>query len=76
MITSRLVYKTRRRGEHFFHRNEPAGRMFFIEHGTVSLIDPQAGHRAPETIHETASETSIRIEAIPQVKTTPPDQPE
>jgi zinc transporter ZupT len=26
--------------------------MFFIEHGTVSLIDPHAGHRAPETIHE------------------------
>jgi CRP-like cAMP-binding protein len=52
LIASRLIFKTRRRGEHFFHRSDPAGRMFFIEHGTVSLIDPQAGHRAPETIHE------------------------
>ena len=39
-IASRLVYKTYRRGESFYHKDEPADRMFVIERGEVSLLDP------------------------------------
>ncbi|MCG6985153.1 MAG: cyclic nucleotide-binding domain-containing protein [Thiocapsa sp.] len=50
LILSRLLYKAHRRGEHFFHQNEPASRMFIIERGRVSLIDPHAGRRTHESI--------------------------
>jgi CRP-like cAMP-binding protein len=43
----RLIHKVHRRGEHFFHQGEPASRMFFIEQGRVTLIDPGARHREP-----------------------------
>lgn len=42
-----LIHKVHRRGEHFFHLGEPASRMFFIERGRVTLIDPGARHREP-----------------------------
>jgi CRP-like cAMP-binding protein len=42
-----LIHKVYRRGEHFFHQGEPASRMFFIEEGRVTLIDPGARHREP-----------------------------
>ncbi|MEA3275223.1 MAG: cyclic nucleotide-binding domain-containing protein [Pseudomonadota bacterium] len=50
-ILDRLIYKVHRRGENFFHRHEPASRMFFVERGRVSLIDPHARHREPEFLH-------------------------
>jgi CRP-like cAMP-binding protein len=39
-IASRLVYKTYRRGESFYQKDEPADRMFIIDDGEVSLLDP------------------------------------
>jgi CRP-like cAMP-binding protein len=47
ILSDRLVYKTHGRGETFFHANVPSSRMFFIEHGGVSLIDPLTRHRDP-----------------------------
>ena len=39
-IASRLVYKTYRRGESVYQKDEPADRMFIIDQGEVSLLDP------------------------------------
>jgi zinc transporter ZupT len=39
-IASRLIYKTYRRGESFYQKDEPADRMFIIDQGEVSLLDP------------------------------------
>lgn len=50
LILSRLLYKAHRRGEHFFHQDEPASRMFIIDSGRVSLIDPRASRRTHESI--------------------------
>jgi CRP-like cAMP-binding protein len=47
LIAEQLIYKVHRRGERFFHEGELAHRVFFIEHGRVSLIDPRARHREP-----------------------------
>jgi CRP-like cAMP-binding protein len=46
-IADRLLYKVRRRGETIYHAGTPASRMFFIESGQVSLIDPLTRHREP-----------------------------
>jgi CRP-like cAMP-binding protein len=37
-ISSRLIYKRHARGTSFYHRGEPADRMFIIEHGEVHLF--------------------------------------
>jgi CRP-like cAMP-binding protein len=40
LVLDRLVYKLHRRGETLFHESAPASRLFFIERGHGSLIDP------------------------------------
>jgi len=37
-ISSRLIYKRHARGTSFYHQNDPADRMFIIEHGEVNLF--------------------------------------
>jgi CRP-like cAMP-binding protein len=43
-IARHLIYKTYRRGSSFFHRGEPAERLFLIDQGQVSIVDPLASH--------------------------------
>ena len=52
MVLDRLVYKARHGGETLFHENVPASRMFFIERGRVSLVDPLTRHRDPVVLGE------------------------
>jgi CRP-like cAMP-binding protein len=44
-IARHLIYKTYRRGSSFFHRGDPAERLFLIDEGLVSIVDPVASHR-------------------------------
>jgi CRP-like cAMP-binding protein len=46
-IASRLVYHLRPEGHTFFHRGELADRLFIIDSGEVSLIDPTDRARLP-----------------------------
>jgi CRP-like cAMP-binding protein len=39
-IASRLIHKHYRRGKSFYQKDEPADRMFIIDTGEVSLLDP------------------------------------
>ena len=43
-ISARLIYKQHERGTSFYHQNDPADRMFIIEHGEVHLF----GLREPQ----------------------------
>jgi CRP-like cAMP-binding protein len=52
LLSERLVYKTHGRGETFFHENVPSSRMFFIDSGRVSLVDPLTRHREPVVLGE------------------------
>jgi CRP-like cAMP-binding protein len=52
LVLDRLVHKTCRRGQTLFHQNAPASRMFFIEHGRVSLVDPLTRHRDPVVMRD------------------------
>jgi CRP-like cAMP-binding protein len=52
LVLDRLIYRTHQRGENFFHQGQPADRVYFIERGRVSLIDPRARHREPIVLRE------------------------
>jgi CRP-like cAMP-binding protein len=52
LLSDRLIHKTHGQGETFFHENVPSSRMFFIEHGRVSLVDPITRHREPVVLGE------------------------
>ncbi len=39
-IASRLLYKRYPRGKSFYQKDEPADRMFIVDRGEVSLLDP------------------------------------
>ena len=52
LVADELIYKVHRRGEKLFHQGEPATRIFFIEHGRVSLVDPRAYHQEPAVLHD------------------------
>lgn len=51
-VLDRLIYKVHRRGENLFHQDEPASRMFFIERGRASLIDPLGQYHRVEHLKE------------------------
>jgi len=46
-LSEHLVYRRFRRGETLFHQGDPADRLFILEHGQVSLIDPRKKARLP-----------------------------
>lgn len=52
LLLDRLVYKLHRRGETLFHEGTPASRLFLIERGQVSLIDPLTRHRDPVVLRD------------------------
>ena len=45
-----LFSKTHEKGHTFFHAGELAGRMYIIEHGEVTLIDPKDKTRSQEIL--------------------------
>jgi CRP-like cAMP-binding protein len=50
LLLERLIYKTHRRGETLFHQNTLPSRMFLVDRGRVSLIDPLNPHLDPESL--------------------------
>lgn len=50
LIANRLIYKVHPKGDNLFVQGQPAARMFIIEYGKVSLIDPEHRFRNPETL--------------------------
>ena len=52
LLLDRLIYKLHRRGETLFHESAPASRLFLIERGHVSLIDPLTRHRDPVVLRD------------------------
>jgi zinc transporter ZupT len=51
-IAGRIFVKRHEPGHAFFHQNEPADRMYVIEHGEVALIDPRDNTRRPTRLHD------------------------
>ncbi len=49
-IADRLMHKHVARGHTFFHQGEAAGRLYIIDRGEVSLIDPSDPSRTPTTL--------------------------
>jgi CRP-like cAMP-binding protein len=49
-LASRLFFKKHAPGHTFFHQGEPAERMYIVERGIVTLIDPQDRGRRPVTV--------------------------
>jgi len=47
-----LIYKQHCRGETLFHQGEPATRLYFVDHGRVSLVDPLAHHQELLVVRE------------------------
>ena len=48
LILGRLIHKVHAKGETLFLQGQPASRLFLIERGEVSLIDPEHRYREPE----------------------------
>jgi CRP-like cAMP-binding protein len=48
LIADRLIHKVHAEGETLFLQGQPASRLFIIERGRVSLIDPEHRYREPE----------------------------
>lgn len=51
-IASRILFKRYQRGETFFHPGEPADRLYIIERGEVSLLDPRQRGDTPTYLHD------------------------
>lgn len=51
-IADSLLHKRVARGHAFFHQGEPADRLFIIDQGEVSLIDPRDPARGPALLGE------------------------
>jgi CRP-like cAMP-binding protein len=51
-VAGRIFLKRHESGHTFFHQNEPADRMYVIEHGEVVLIDPRNRTRRPTRLHD------------------------
>ena len=49
-IAAALIHVRRQRGHTFFHRGEQADRLFIVDTGEVSLIDPAEPGRLPATL--------------------------
>lgn len=52
LIANRLIFKLHPEGENLFVQGQPASRLFLLERGRVSLIDPQHSYQEPETLGE------------------------
>lgn len=48
LIADRLIHKTHPKGETLFLQGQPASRLFILERGRVSLIDPEHRYQEPE----------------------------
>jgi CRP-like cAMP-binding protein len=46
-IAERLIHKTNPQGYNFFHRGQPADRLYLLRSGTVYLFDPEERSRKP-----------------------------
>lgn len=51
-IASRILFKRHQRGETFFHPGDHADRLYIIEHGEVSLLDPRRHGEKPTYLHD------------------------
>ena len=51
-ISSRLIFKRHARGSSFYHQNEPADRMFIIEHGEVHLFSANVSRQEPQVLQD------------------------
>jgi len=54
-LAERLIPKTDPEGYSFFHRGQPADRLFLLRRGTVYLVDPEDRSRKPEVVEPGAS---------------------
>jgi CRP-like cAMP-binding protein len=52
LIADRLVHKVHAEGETLFVQGQPASRLFIVEQGRVSLVDPEHRYREPEVRRE------------------------
>ncbi len=51
-VASRILFKRHQRGETFFHPGNQADRLYIIEHGEVSLLDPRRPGEKPTYLHD------------------------
>nr|MBS0021076.1 cyclic nucleotide-binding domain-containing protein [Gammaproteobacteria bacterium] len=51
-IASRILFKRHQRGETFFYPGDPADRLYIIERGEVSLLDPRRRGEKPTYLHD------------------------
>jgi CRP-like cAMP-binding protein len=51
-IASRILFKRHQRGETFFHPGDQADRLYIIERGEVSLLDPRRRGEKPTCLHD------------------------
>jgi CRP-like cAMP-binding protein len=49
-IAKRLIHKTDPEGYNFFHRGQPADRLYLLRRGTVYLFDPEDRSRKPTVV--------------------------
>ncbi len=49
-ITARLIHKTDPEGYNFFHRGQPADRLYLLRSGTVYIFDPEERSRKPTVV--------------------------
>ncbi len=49
-VAERLILKTNPEGYNFFHRGQPADRLFLLRRGTVYLFDPEDRSRKPVVV--------------------------
>jgi CRP-like cAMP-binding protein len=50
LVACRLLYKRHRRGDTFFLKGDPADRLYVLDEGEVSLVDPADLVRRPELV--------------------------
>ena len=51
-IASRILFKRHQRGEALFQPGDQADRLYTIEHGEVSLLDPRRRGEKPSYLHD------------------------
>lgn len=51
-LAEKAIWKQLPSGHTFFHQHDPCDRMYIIDSGEVTLIDPASRSRAPEVLHE------------------------
>jgi len=49
-IAEHLIHKTDPEGHNFFHRGQPADRLYLLRRGTVYLFDPEDRSRKPTVV--------------------------